>query len=1355
MTDLFPNLLTASFHGSIVILVVLVLRLILRKTPKKFLCLLWLLAFARLLLPFEIQSELSLQPDRQQLTQIVIQEPPQEAIKQPMPAVPADAALPEDVQIVSGDAFTPPESIPEGAEEMYAALYAETPAQVHVIHYDQIAANVWITVASLFLIYTLYSYIKLRLMVRESIMIPGGWECDRIETAFILGFIRPKIYIPMGLSKMVRKHILAHERTHLEKGDHWFKMIGFIVLALHWFNPLVWIAYILLCKDIEMACDERVVQFMDLQERKEYSAALLNCSSNHIHFAACPVAFGEVSVKARIKSVLKYKKPGFWISLAGVIAIAFVAVCLVTSPAPKEQGETLAEPASAVTAEGAVIVTNVDEFLDAIASDTTIILEPGTYNLTDAKHYGFTAEGAAYGWEPVYDGYMLTLRGVQNLTVRGSGMVSTNLVTDPRYADVLLLQNCTNITLEDFTAGHTELGECSGGVLNLQGSSGISMNRLGLFGCGIIGVRAEMCSDLLVSGCHIYECTSTGITLDTCTRADITGTVLNDIHREDISGTGYTFFDINNSQDITIDRCEASDTSPWYLMQATNSSVTLKNTIFKNNRPQEAAFSITGQDVTMENCTFENNHIRSWYTLHSNSLNHPNGGVYTDQQLAEAFPNPEQPPLPEQVPVTVSTVDQFLAAIGPNREIILDAELYDLSTASGYGSVSNTYYTWEDIFDGPGLVIRDVDNMTIRTASGDRNAHTIAAVPRYADVFTMKNCSNITLSGFTAGHTKEQGSCAGGVLEFQNCDTMVVDNCGLFGCGILGVLAEHCGDITVRGCDIYECSQGGIQMRSCAGVVLENNTFRDLGGNALQLFNCTDVVQDGESTDALAIVQDALNAKDEEQKNQYLQASITHQQGRTILMETAGNFVQAFLNQETDTARSYLSAACPQELLYNQNREGHPLITDVGILGDFEEQMEQSGSCTVNVCFQYIGESSKVLSSHMMQLQMILEDGSWKVNTYAMENSTPQPTEGIRIEPIESENYTGTIMLIDDPSRVFLGTSTQESFSTTIPGKRLGEMLDAYPNTVAAVNAGAFFDDGTASNAVGSYPLGLTISNGEVVWSQAQGISPGTGGFVGFNSNNRLVVVDHNLTPEEAEALDIRDGVGVGPALIIDREVLPAAETNSGYVPRTAIGQREDGTVILLCINGRVLNSLGATYGDVANEMMKYGAANACLLQGGSATGMVFRPAGSTEEPQLLTDLQTGQSQPRRLPTYWMVAGSEAGFASSTKVLTDTLMNFAHAYFSKNQEAVRSYMSGASGQAVEVYSGMGPVTIVPIDVSSTLTDAEADQILDYTASIPVLGLNGETDSYSYLNITAVKVDGADGQWKVKSYGLEK
>lgn len=274
--DVFlSSLLTASVSGSIVILAVLILRLVLRGTPKKYICILWMVAGLRLLLPVPLQSKFSLQP----------------------PAI----------------------SLPN----------SEAP--------QKILLPLWAAIASVLVLVSLCSYIHLRRQVKNARKVRGGWECEGLDTAFVLGFLKPKIYIPAGVSENTRQQILSHERTHLDKGDHWIKLIGFLALVLHWFNPLVWVSYVLLCKDIEMACDERVVQFMDLPERKAYSTALLDCSTRKVHYAACPVAFGEVSVKYRIKSVLSYKKPAFWASLLGILAIAFVAVCLGTNPVDKRE----------------------------------------------------------------------------------------------------------------------------------------------------------------------------------------------------------------------------------------------------------------------------------------------------------------------------------------------------------------------------------------------------------------------------------------------------------------------------------------------------------------------------------------------------------------------------------------------------------------------------------------------------------------------------------------------------------------------------------------------------------------------------------------------------------------------------------------------------------------------------------------------------------------------------------------------------------------------------------------------------------------------------------------------------------
>lgn len=183
----------------------------------------------------------------------------------------------------------------------------------------------------------------------------------------------------------------------------------------------------------------------------------------------------------------------------------------------------------------------------------------------------------------------------------------------------------------------------------------------------------------------------------------------------------------------------------------------------------------------------------------------------------------------EQNTIAVSTMDEFLNAIASDTEIILDADYFDISTASDFGKENGANYYWEKVFDGVMLTICDVSNLTIRAEGDDIKAHVISAVPRYAHVLNFENCANITLEGFTAGHTIEPGSCSGGVISLRGCENILINNCGLYGCGVVGVNADLSSKIQVANCDIYECSWGGISMYGCKDVNFTDNKFRDLG----------------------------------------------------------------------------------------------------------------------------------------------------------------------------------------------------------------------------------------------------------------------------------------------------------------------------------------------------------------------------------------------------------------------------------------------------------------------------------------------------------------------------------------------
>ena len=244
--------------------------------------------------------------------------------------------------------------------------------------------------------------------------------------------------------------------------------------------------------------------------------------------------------------------------------------------------------------------------------------------------------------------------------------------------------------------------------------------------------------------------------------------------------------------------------------------------------------------------------------------------------------------------------------------------------------------------------------------------------------------------------------------------------------------------------------------------------------------------------------------------------------------------------------------------------------------------------------------------------------------------------DGVRIEHFSGRTYDAHIMIIRDPSQVYMATST-ENFSYNIPGTRITEEIEN-EGAIAAINAGAFFDDGTASPKVGSVPLGLVYAGGKCVWTQG---TPNERGFAGLNDDNILVVAQ-DLTQAQAEAQNIRDGCGFGPVLIMNGEISQEAySSNSGLNPRTVIGQRKDGAIIFLCVDGRQAGSLGATYADLIDIMLEYGAYNACNMDGGSSSVMLYRDTegryGNAGEVIFVNNQSPLQAEPRRMPNFWMV----------------------------------------------------------------------------------------------------------------------
>ena len=281
------------------------------------------------------------------------------------------------------------------------------------------------------------------------------------------------------------------------------------------------------------------------------------------------------------------------------------------------------------------------------------------------------------------------------------------------------------------------------------------------------------------------------------------------------------------------------------------------------------------------------------------------------------------------------------------------------------------------------------------------------------------------------------------------------------------------------------------------------------------------------------------------------------------------------------------------------------------------------------------------------ELPDIFNPGMIQINTgNSLSNSDEWKNhpDGVRIERISGSTFDAHIMIIRDPSKVYMATST-ENFSKDIPGLRITEAIER-EGAIAAINAGAFYDNGTSNPVVGSVPEGLVIAGGKVVWNRVDMGVP-ENGFVGFNKDNVLVVA-HSMTANKAMELNIRDGCCFGPVLIMNGQVNEKVYNgNSGWNPRTAIGQRADGAVIFVCIDGRQANSRGGTYRDVINIMQEYGAVNACNLDGGSSSVMLYRDNqglyGEAGKVQMINNYSVLQAEPRRMPNFFMVAPSKEG----------------------------------------------------------------------------------------------------------------
>ena len=383
MTDLFLKIINMGISASWLVLAVLILRFVLKRSPKWVNVLLWGIVAVRLICPFSFESTLSL--------------------------IPSAETIPE--RVISGPSFniqtgiTPVDNrINDYLDDRYfEGVTVPTNNGNNVM---TILTIVWIIGILLLAAYTIISYRRLHREIDTAVRYKDNiFQSENVSSPFVLGIIKPRIYLPFNMNGQDLEHVVAHEQAHIRRKDHWWKPLGFLLLTIHWFNPLMWLAYILLCRDIELACDEKVIKELGNEQRADYTQALVSCSVNHRMIGACPLAFGEVGVKERVKSVMNYKKPAFWIIILSVVACVSVAVCFLTNPKQDSYTLRIVVPAGSQEEfvysdeEVSTIKNSIKIWSGDGLGDTEVLLSP----VDERTETGYTATYLTHGMPVEFD----------------------------------------------------------------------------------------------------------------------------------------------------------------------------------------------------------------------------------------------------------------------------------------------------------------------------------------------------------------------------------------------------------------------------------------------------------------------------------------------------------------------------------------------------------------------------------------------------------------------------------------------------------------------------------------------------------------------------------------------------------------------------------------------------------------------------------------------------------------------------------------------------------------------------------------------------------------------------------------
>lgn len=655
------------------------------------------------------------------------------------------------------------------------------------------------------------------------LMKPKLARSDALVTPMTFGLFRPVLVIPCReYDTEELNFIISHELVHFSRGDILRKWLMLCVAALHWFNPLMLLFRREMDALCELSCDEILLHNMNREEQRRYGEILLNLAENACRLpSAMMTGFADEkkNLKERLLQIMSFQKKGKLALVFGaVLALLLASSAFALGPQSVETEHT-----------SRVTVSDVDEFLAAIAPNTEITLSPGVYNLTKAETYGKNGASLYYRWGNLgFAGeYALELTGIDGLKLIGN---NAEIVTVPRTVNVLSFENCDDLTLKGLAIGHTEETEaCEGGVVHLQRCSNTVIDGCSLYGCGTIGVWAEESSRLFVTNSDVHHCSSSGIYFYGGLELQVENCRIYDCGSPERYQAASALILLSDASDIRISNCEVygnvadslvrsygvSDAEAAQLsihdnhftsLLACDSAIAFRDLEISGNVIDRFlnAYS-TMQTANIDGADFSEEDLRENYGDQLSSAGI--GAVEADFAVVEHGSAKE---------VHVSTADEFLAAIASNTIVYLDAPI-DLTTAADYGEdasennwewlpqFGDRTYIWRYVYDGYELCIGNVHNFYI---SGQE----IITHPRYANVLNFYSCSDISLENVYMGHSPERGSCSGGVVYLVDCQDVLLEGCDLYGCGILGITANNVRNLQVQRTKIHDCSEGAVMI---------------------------------------------------------------------------------------------------------------------------------------------------------------------------------------------------------------------------------------------------------------------------------------------------------------------------------------------------------------------------------------------------------------------------------------------------------------------------------------------------------------------------------------------------------------